>query len=409
MANESVTSKNPSSDRLLSLDVLRGLTILGMVIVNDPGDWSYIYAPLRHADWHGVTPTDFVFPFFLFVVGVSIVLAYTKRLKTGGSHGEIRRKIFQRSLTIFLLGLFLAIFPQFDWGALRIPGVLQRIAIVFFVCSLMFLALDWKKQAWVAGVLLFGYWLAMTLIPVPVDDVIREALASGEIMRAHGSVQLTGLRQLGDSFIAPNYLPGVNLAAWLDRQLIPGRLYEKTWDPEGLLSTLPSLGTGILGMLAGHVLTSKQTRQDHSFTLLFAGFLSMLMGMIGDWFFPFNKNLWSSSFVLYTAGLASMTLGSLVWILDTDSTNKIWNGWTYVPRVFGANAITAYVIHGTIGDLFVIPLGSEGPSIKSAFMDGFEAAGLDRTFVSLLWAILYTAIVFLPVWLMYQKKIFVKL
>lgn len=161
------------SQRLLSLDVLRGLTIAGMIVVNDPGDWGFIYPPLRHASWNGITPTDLVFPFFLFIVGVSIVLAYTKRLNRGDAPRSMHGKIYARTAMIFSLGLFLALFPSFDFASLRIPGVLQRIAIVFLVCSLMFLHSDWKRQAWIAGILLVGYWLIMAWVPVPIDEVIR--------------------------------------------------------------------------------------------------------------------------------------------------------------------------------------------------------------------------------------------
>lgn len=398
---------DPSStnQRLLSLDVFRGLTIAGMIVVNDPGDWGYVYPPLRHAPWHGLTPTDLVFPFFLFIVGVSIALAYTKRLRRGDALGGMHQKIFLRASLIFALGLFLALFPDFDFGNLRIPGVLQRIAIVFLACSLFFLHTQWKRQAWICGVLLVGYCLVMGLVPVPIDQVIETALASGEVSSAHGTMAVEGLRRIGDSWIAANYQPGVNLEAWIDRKLVPGRLYEKSWDPEGLLSTLPAIGTGILGMLVGQILIRVQERQQQSYWLLLSGFFAMTAGAAWDWFFPLNKNLWSSSFVMYTAGLAGMTLGALIWILDI----KQWSRWAYIPRVFGANAITAYVIHGTLGDLFTIPLGEGGPTAKGAFMDGLVAVGLDRTFVSLLWALLYTAIVFLPVWWMYRKKIFLKL
>ena len=400
-----MTHPLPSDQRLHALDVLRGLTIAGMIVVNDPGDWSFIYPPLRHADWHGITPTDLVFPFFLFVVGVSIVLAYTKRLSRGDRPSSMYGKICTRTLLIFVIGIFLALFPQFDFANLRIPGVLQRIAIVFLVCSLLFLQTRWRTQAWIAGGLLVGYCLVMAFVPVPIDDVVRDALASGQIERAHGTVAVSGLSPLGDAFIAGNFQPGVNLQGWFDRHFVPGRLYEKTWDPEGLLSTPTAIGTGILGMLAGHLLVRGTDRHRQSHYLLVSGFFGMVMGLVWDWFFPFNKNLWSSSFVLYTAGLAGMTLGALIWLLDI----RGWNRWTYVPRVFGSNAIAAYVIHGTIGDLFTIGLGSEGKTIKGNFMDGLEATGLDRTFVSLLWALLYTALVFLPVWWMHRKKIFLKL
>ncbi len=391
------------SSRLLSLDVFRGLTIAGMVVVNDPGDWAHVYAPLRHAPWHGITPTDLVFPFFLFIVGVSVVLAYSRRKTEGQQPGSMLGKVFRRSAMIFGLGILLTLIPDFNFSELRIPGVLQRIALVFLACSLLFFYTTERTQRWIAAGLLLGYWLLMAFLPVPIDEVIREALATGQVMRAGGPVAVSGLVQLGDGFIAGNFEPGTNLQAWLDRLLVPGRLYEKAWDPEGLFSTLPSIATGLLGMMAGWILLSKDNRQMQAFWLLLLGFAAMTIGNVWDWVFPFNKNLWSSSFVMYTAGLASMTLGVLVWLLDV----KGWKSWIFVPQVFGANAITAYVIHGTIGDLFSIPIGSS--SVKGGFMDGLEAIGPDRTFVSLLWALLYTAIVFVPVWWMYRRKIFVKL
>ncbi|MEM6689809.1 MAG: heparan-alpha-glucosaminide N-acetyltransferase domain-containing protein [Planctomycetota bacterium] len=400
-----MTDPPTESPRLLVLDVLRGLTIAGMVIANDPGDWGHIYPPLRHASWNGITPTDFVFPFFLFVVGVSIALAYAKRLSQGLRPNSMHRKIFTRALMIFGLGIALSLFPQFDFGELRIPGVLQRISIVFLVCSLLFLHSSFRTQGWIASTLLVGYWLAMILVPVPIDETIREALATGKLQRAHEVVEVSGLVQLNEAFVAANLQPGVNLAAWCDRTFIPGRLYEQTWDPEGLLSTFPSIVTGLFGMMAGNLLVRERDRFRQSYSLLLAGFFGVTLGGLWNLFLPFNKNLWSSSFVMYTAGLASMTLGALVWILDI----KQWKAWAYVPRVFGANAITAYVVHGTLGYLFIINAGSDGASIKGRFMDGLEASGLDRTFVSLLWALLYTAVVFLPVWWMYRKKIFVKI
>ncbi len=395
----------PASGRLISLDVFRGLTIAGMIIVNDPGDWGYVYPPLLHADWHGVTPTDLVFPFFLFIVGVSVVLAYTKRLTAKTTQTSLYRKILVRTLLIFGLGLFLAVFPEFDFANIRIPGVLQRIAIVFMACSLLFLWTNWKQQLWISGTVLIAYCLAMAWIPIPIDDVARQALETGAVERASGTVEIEEIQPLGDSFIAGNLQPGVNLEAYLDRQLIPGRLWEKTWDPEGLLSTVPAIVTGILGMLAGHILVRNQDRYRESYWLLLAGFLSMLLGSVWDWFFPMNKNLWSSSFVLYTAGLASMSLGTLVWWIDIQGQKK----GTYVPLVFGANAITAYVLHNLMGSLFTLPYNDDGSTLKSGFMDGLEALGLDRTLVSLLWALLYTAIIFVPVWLMYRNKIFLKL
>lgn len=443
------------SQRLTSLDILRGLTIAGMVVVNDPGSWSYVYPPLRHANWHGVTPTDLVFPFFLFIVGVSIVLAYTKRRQSTENQGPLIRKIFTRSGMIFGMGIFLAISsnpfgfkiaqvlvgiiliyglsaiqlpqekggglkrslvlggimllaialllglqPSFSPANIRIPGVLQRIALVFFTCALLFLKTTWRTQAIVGAVLLIGYWLLMAFVPVPIDEVVRQALVSGEVLRSSGMVPVEGLRALSDNFVAANVEPGVNLQAWLDRLLIPGQIYEKTWDPEGLLSTLPAIGTGIAGMMAGHILLGTTDKQQKATHLFVYGFCLLLIGNVWDWFFPFNKNLWTSSYVLYTAGLSTLTFAALYWYVDLKGQGK-GNPLFYMGRVFGANAITAYALHSLIARIY-------GP-VQGPFMDRLMNLGLTGEFASLLWALVYTMFIYLIVLIMYRRKVFLRL
>lgn len=395
------------SNRLISLDVLRGLTIAGMIVVNDPGSWAYVYPPLRHADWHGITPTDFVFPFFLFIVGVSVVLAYTRRKASGAPKGEMVQKIFKRSAIIFGLGVFLWLFPGFDFSNVRLPGVLQRIALVFMACSLIFLNSDWKFQAKLGVVLLVGYWLLLAFVPVPIDETIRLALETGEVKSAGGQLKIGELTKLSESFIAANLEPGANLEAWIDRLIVPMRLYQYTWDPEGLLSTLPSIATGITGMMAGHLLLSKKTKEEKAFFLLLAGFVAMSLGNVWDWFFPFNKNLWSSSFVLYTSGLATMTLGATYYLIDV----RKWDGKILFPfKVFGANAIAAYVLHGVFARFIGMKIGSgeEAQSLKGIFMDMGMTTGFSGEFTSLCYALLYTAFIYGFVWWMYKRRIFLK-
>ena len=395
------------SNRLISLDVLRGLTIAGMIVVNDPGSWAYVYPPLRHADWHGITPTDFVFPFFLFIVGVSIVLAYTKRKESGAPKGEMVQKIFKRSAIIFGLGVFLWLFPGFDFSNVRLPGVLQRIALVFMACSLIFLNSNWKFQAQLGAVLLLGYWFLLAFVPVPIDETIRLALETGEVKSAAGQLKIGELTKLSESFIAANLEPGANLEAWIDRLIIPMRLYQYTWDPEGLLSTLPSIATGITGMMAGHLLLSQKTKEEKAFFLLLAGFVAMSLGNVWDWFFPFNKNLWSSSFVLYTSGLATMTLGATYYLIDV----RKWEGKILFPfKVFGANAIAAYVLHGVFARFIGMKIGSgeEAQSLKGIFMDMGMTTGFSGEFTSLCYALLYTAFIYVFVWWMYKQRIFLK-
>jgi len=388
--------------RLTSLDALRGFTVAGMIIVNVPGSWSHVYAPLLHAKWHGVTPTDLVFPFFLFIVGVSIALAFTKQLETGKPKGEMAKKVFFRSAKIFLLGLFLALFPYFDFAEIRVPGVLQRISIVFLICSLLFLSSGWKAQAKWGVALLLGYWVLMAFVPVPIDDVIREALVSGEAMRAGGMVPVEGIRQVSDGFIASNFEPGTNMQSWVDRLLVPGRMYEKTWDPEGLLSTIPAIATGIAGMLVGKLILSKIDQVTKITWLFVAGFAAFMAGSMWDWFFPINKHIWTSSYVLYTAGLATMALAFCIWLVDIKGYSK----WAKVGIVFGSNAVVAYVLHGLILKI----LSLVNVPLRSWVFDGLVWISLPEKLSSLLWALLYSLVIcYLPVLWLYKKKIFVKL
>lgn len=368
---------NPSeqftNQRLLSLDAFRGFTIALMIVVNDPGSWSHVYAPLLHAEWHGITPTDLVFPFFLFIVGVSIVLAFSKRIKAGADRKSMHRKILVRSFKIFLVGIFLNLFPEFNFADLRIAGVLQRIAIVFLVCSFLFLRFDWKKLAYSAALILVGYWLIMTLIPVP---------------------------GIGEA----NLEPGKNLAAWIDSILLPGRMWQGTWDPEGILSTLPAIGTGITGMLAGILILSNQTLERKIVWLFVLGFFSFVLGSIWDWFFPINKNLWTSSFVLYTSGAAALTLASSMFIVDVLQIKS----WTRMGRIFGANAISVYVFAGMLPAL-LSHVQIAGYSFNSFFMKILTNAGLEDKLASLLYAITFVLICYIPAYVLYKKKIFIKL
>ena len=237
------------NSRLISLDFFRGLTIAAMIVVNDPGSWSYVYPPLRHADWHGVTPTDLVFPFFLFIVGVSIVLALSKRNKTDTS---IYFKIIKRTIIIFSIGLFLALFPNFDFENLRIAGVLQRIALVYLFCSVIYLNSSFLVQVWIGVVLLLLYWVFMTKIPF-------------------------------DNVLAGTLEPGNNFAAWVDQFITPGRMYQKTWDPEGFFSTIPAIATGLSGMFCGHILLNKSKDLRDKIILIF---VVMIGGIYLGWFTP---------------------------------------------------------------------------------------------------------------------------
>jgi predicted acyltransferase len=267
----------PAAERMTSLDVVRGITIAGMILVNNPGSWGAIYPPLEHAPWHGLTPTDLVFPFFLFIVGVSIALALGRRAEKGGSMRDLYVKIVRRSLIIFGLGLVLGGFPYYDLATMRIPGVLQRIAVCYLVTSLVFLKTTWKAQAAIAAALLVLYWAAMTLIPVPGFGA--------------GDLSMEG-----------------NLAAHVDRVLLAGHTWKPLYDPEGILSTIPSIATALCGVLVGHLLRSKQTPVEKTAALFVAATAAMVAGWIWGGWFPVNKALWTSSYVLLTAGMAAQLL-----------------------------------------------------------------------------------------------------
>ena len=359
--------------RLISLDAFRGFTIAAMIMVNYPGSWSHVYPPLLHADWHGLTPTDLIFPFFIFIVGVSIALAYTKRLEAGVPKGPMYRKIVFRALKIFLLGILLWLFPKFDLENIRFAGVLQRIAIVFLVSALLFLNTKWKTQAIVAAALLIGYWLAMVLIPTP-------------------------------GYGKPMLEPGANLAAWIDSKLLPGYMWQKTWDPEGILSTLPAIATGITGLLAGHLILSKLPQERKVIYLFSIGFFAFVTGYFWHYIFPINKNIWTSSFVMVTSGLAAIVLAISIFFVDVKGRTR----FTKPGIIFGSNAIAVYVLADVWGLLFY-QLKFAGSSLNVHFLDLFDAAGISLKLGSLIYALLFIGFNFIPAWMLYRNKVFIKL
>ncbi len=303
-------------------------------------------------------------------------------------------------ITLFgVVTLFLVLHPDFSLATFRWPGVLQRIAIVFLVCVFMFLKSDWRMQAWIGILMLVGYWLAMALIPIPMDEVAKDALANGEVLRSSGLVKVDNLRALSEGYLTANVEQGVNLQAWIDRLLLPGRIYEKTWDPEGFLSTLPAIGSGITGMMAGHIVlrSAKQNTATHLFVY---GFCLFVVGNIWSWFFPLNKNLWTSSYVLYTSGLSGLTFAALFWYVDLQHRGKK-NGLFYAGRIFGANAISAYVLHSLFARL-AVPL-------RDQFMEVLLSWSIAGEFASLCWALLYTTFIFGIAWGMYKRGLFIKL
>ncbi len=360
------------NERLISLDAFRGFTIAAMILVNNPGSWDHVYAPLLHKEWNGVTPTDLIFPFFVFIVGVSIVLAYSKRIAAGVPPGKMAGKIVSRFLKIFLLGVLLNFLYVMNLSELRIAGVLQRIAIVFLVCSLLYLFTSVRTQLITGVVILIGYWLAMVLIPTPgYDKAMLE--------------------------------PGINLTAWIDSKILPGSMWEGTWDPEGILSTFPSFATGIAGMMAGTIITGKLDQERKVLWLFTAGFLATIVGQAWGWVFPLNKNLWTSSYVVFTGGLACMTLAASMFVVDMLGRRR----FTKIGVVFGANAITIYVISGLMSLLDMIKIGDQ--SLSMNFINLCIGISLSAKMASLIYALMIVAICYIPAWLLYRKRIFIKL
>jgi predicted acyltransferase len=385
MANE----LSNSSNRLISLDVFRGITIAGMVLVNNPGTWSAIYPPLKHAEWHGATPTDFVFPFFLFIVGVAITLALGKRVENGGANREIYLKIFKRAALIFLLGLFLATFPFYnftrgewlDISTVRIMGVLPRIAICYLAAALIFLHTNWKQQAIIAVALLLIYWALMTLISVPGCDVTT----------------------FNDKTC--------NLAAYLDRLVLTeNHIWKssKVFDPEGLLSTIPAIATTLAGVLTGHWLRRKIDDMEKVAAMFFFGVCLTAIGWCWSLVFPLNKSLWTSSYVVYTAGLALCFFGFCYWLIDIKGYRK----WTKPFVIFGVNALVLFVGSGVMARLLglikVSGADSKTISLQQAIFENVFLPIASPINASLLYAICFILVWLFLMWLLYRKRIFIK-
>jgi len=365
------------TNRLLSVDVFRGLTMAAMILVNNPGSWEYIYPPLEHAHWNGCTPTDLIFPFFLFIVGMAIPFALGKRKLAGADNGKIIVKILRRSAILFALGLLSYLFPYFDFANMRIPGVLQRIAVVYFFASFIFLFFHKKGQRNIAVIILLGYWALMTLMPVP----------------GHGPANLN---------------PDTNLAAWLDHSLMAGHMWLEKSDPEGLLSTLPSIATAILGILAGTWIKSRREEYQKVSGLLISGALLTLAGLAWDMVFPINKSLWTSSYVLYTGGLALTTFGIIYWLVDVKKSRN----WTLPFTAYGANCLAVYMASGFVSSAFYtieISNGASTISMHEYLYGNLFASWLSPINASAAWAFSLILLWLIPMIILYKKKIYIKI
>jgi len=445
-------------ERLISLDVFRGITIAAMILVNNPGT-SPVYWPLDHAEWNGLTPTDWIFPFFLFIVGVAIPISLDRfaSLKDRSAR-ELRIKIVLRAISIFLLGLAISVIPFFqfttsdapdllkllvwllfggalfflllrnypvagilavigivgiigfnlagynivpyNFGTMRIFGVLQRIAVCYLAASLLFLHTNWKQQLGITVALLFGYWLLMTLIPVPGCEITT----------------------VNDK--------ACNLAAYMDRLILGENhiwRFGKVYDPEGILSTLPAIATTLSGVLTGIWLRDGSPRylrnevtKSNPFTvsdtsgtkiagMFFVGVLLLTVGLVWSYWFPLNKSLWTSSYVLVTSGLALLTLGFCAWLVDAHNYVR----WSKPFVVFGANALALFVFSGIFARIissFRVAFTEEGKGISAQkwLVDNVFLAVFEPINASLAYAIWFILIWLGLMWLLFRQQIFIK-
>lgn len=374
-------SDESNKTRLVSLDVFRGMTVAGMILVNNPGTWEAIYSPLEHAEWNGLTPTDLIFPFFLFIVGIAIPIALGKRVEEGITK-SVYWKILRRSAVIFLIGLLIAAFPYFGFSTLRIPGVLQRIAVCYLIASLIFLHTNWKQQLSIGVGLLLIYWFLITSISVPGCEITT----------------------MNDK--------ACNLAAYIDRSILGvNHIWSlgKVYDPEGILSTIPAIVTALAGVLTGTWLKTNRTDLEKASGIFFFGVVLFAVGWCWNLIFPFNKALWTSSYVVVTAGLALCFLGFCYWLIDIKSYTK----WTKPFVIFGSNALALYFgaeMTAKILDLIQVTDKTGDPQALQGWI--FQTIFLPLASpinASLIYAVCFILFWLFVMWILYRRKIFIKI
>lgn len=381
-------------ERLLALDIFRGITIAAMILVNNPGSWSYVYAPLRHAQWHGYTPTDLIFPFFVFIVGISISIVMQREIAKGTDKKLLLKNAGTRATKLFVLGLFLALFyydfslPDYSWllyelYQVRVLGVLQRLGLVFFITVAIVLWFgNYGRLLWFIG-LLIGYWLALLLIPYTLPD---------------GTIEQGGLAY------------GNSLAAWFDHVLIGAQhLYYSTaeplaFDPEGLLSTLPAVSSCLAGVFTGQIITNPDKPLHRKVKLfLSTGLVMLVVGHLWHLGLPINKALWTPSYVFISTGWALLSLALLIWLVDM----KGYKAWSAPFVVFGANAIFFYVFSAILARMMImIPV--ENTSLQGAIYYRILQPAFGYYNGSLMFAIMFLLVSYLIMHWLYKKQIFFK-
>jgi predicted acyltransferase len=378
-SDQAEPTTNPAGERFVALDVFRGLTIAGMILVNNPGSGAHVYGPLEHAAWDGWTPTDLIFPSFLFIVGTSMVFSFDKRRALGADRAAVLGHVLTRSLLIyavsfFILGPFVPNFLHGRWPnfeTIRILGVLPRIALCYLAAAPLVLFTSRRVWLLVSAGLLLGYWALMTLVPVP----------------GHGAGLVAS--------------PEWNLAAYIDRWVLGKHIWRgsKLWDPEGILSTLPAIATTLIGALTGHYLRSGRSALEKTAGLFVAGAALLVAGMAWNRLFPINKNLWSSSYVLFSAGFALELLAFACFVIDIRGHRR----WAQPLVVFGVNPLAAYVL-STFAAILLYTFDAWDPIYRV----GFRSWAGERS------GSLAFAVAFLLIWLgvmtvFYRKRIFIRL
>ncbi|SDS31543.1 hypothetical protein [Opitutus sp. GAS368] len=378
---------NPPA-RLVSLDAFRGATIAGMLLVNNPGSWSDIYPPLEHAPWNGWTPTDMIFPFFLWIIGVAMTLSFARRVGQGADRSQLFRHVVIRAAIIFGVGIFLVMFPfgllpeqHFSFAKMRIPGVLQRIGLCYLAAGAIFLRTGWRGQlAWAVG-LLAGYWALLVCVPVPGYGA--------------GVLEPTG-----------------NLCWWIDSHVLAGHTWSGApvpgFDPEGILSTLPAIATTLLGVLAGQMMR-RWSGGALTARLLGGGGALLTLGALMSLVLPINKNLWTSSYAVFMAGWALVLLAVFHWLIDV----RGWSRWAAPLVIYGTNALAMFVSAGVLGKLLYLikwtGADGQGITLKGCIYRNAFVPLASPVNASLLFALAFVLLHFAFAWILWRRKWFVKI